>query len=81
MKTLKLLGIAAGLAALAACGGNKDEYNTANVDLNATADNTVMPADNLSTNVDMNAGMNDTNTTNDTNVTGNNSSDNTVNAY
>ena len=75
MRSLKLLGLAAGLAALAACGKNDD--TTVNADLNATSDNLVMPADNMTTNVD----MNDTNMTNDTNATGNNTSDNTTNAY
>jgi hypothetical protein len=81
MKSLKWLGIAAGIAALTACGGNKAEENMANADMNVTADNMALPEDNLSTNVDMNAGMNDTNMTNDTNSTANNTSDNTVNAY
>ena len=82
MKRLKLLGIAAGMAALAACAKGGDENNMANADMNA-ADNLALPADNLETNVDMNAGTtNDTNVTgNDTNTTGNNTSDNTANAY
>jgi hypothetical protein len=75
MKTLKLLGLAAGLTALAACGKN-DESNIANADLNATG-NMVVPVDNTAAdlNADLNAG-----TTNDTNAT-DNSADNSVNAY
>ena len=77
MKTLRLLGLAAGLAALAACGKGNEENNMANADLNAaTTENLAVPADNMATNVDMNAGA-----TNDTNTTSNNTSDNTVNAY
>lgn len=78
MNTAKLLGLAAGLAALAACGKGNEANNMA-TDLNAT-DNLAVPSDNL-TNVDMNAGMtSDMNMTNDMNATGN-AADNTVNAY
>jgi hypothetical protein len=48
MKSLKLLAMAAGLAALAACGGNTDEYNADNADANAMmVDNTLAPADDV----------------------------------
>jgi hypothetical protein len=77
MKTMTLLGLAVGLAALAACAKNED--NTLNADLNAT-DNLALPADNMATNVDMNATTNDTNMANHMNMT-NHTSDNTVNAY
>jgi hypothetical protein len=78
MNSLRLLGIAAGIAALAACNGDRDDMNAANADLNAT-DNMMLPEDNLATNVDTNI---DTNI--DTNVTDNvadNVTDNTVNSY
>lgn len=77
MNGLKLLGIAAGIVALAACGGEADDMNAANMDLNAT-DNMMLPEDNLADNLDMNVDLN--NTTNDTNLT-DNTADNTVNAY
>ena len=77
MNTLKLLGIAVGIAALAACGGDADDMNAADVDLNAT-DNLMLPEDNLADNLDMNVDMN--NTVNDTNMV-DNTTDNTVNAY
>ena len=77
MNNLKLLGIAVGIAALAACGGDTDDMNAADVDLNAT-DNLMLPEDNLADNLDMNVDMN--NMTNDTNMV-DNTTDNTVNAY
>ena len=77
MNNLKLLGIAVGIAALAACGGDTDDMNAADVDLNAT-DNLMLPEVNLADNLDMNVDMN--NMTNDTNMV-DNTTDNTVNAY
>jgi hypothetical protein len=78
MNGLKLLGIAAGIAALAACGGDADDMNAANADLNATDNMMLPPEDNLAANVDMNVDLN--NTTGDTNMI-DNTANNTVNAY
>lgn len=76
MNRLKWLGIAAGTAALAACGGDADDVNVANADL--TAENLVLPPDdNLAANADMNL---DFNNTEDTNAV-DNSANNSVNAY
>ncbi len=77
MNSLKLLGMAVGIAALAACGGETDDMNAANADLNAT-DNMMLPEENLADNLDMNVDLN--NTTNDTNMV-DNATDNTVNGY
>ena len=64
MKSSKLLAMAAGLAALAACGGNTDEYNADNVDANAMmVDNTLAPADNVTIDANMTTNATD-NTTN-----------------
>ena len=77
MNRLKWLGIAAGTAALAACGGDVDDVNATNADL--TAENLVLPPeDNLAVNADMNLDLN--NTAEDTNAT-DNSANNTANAY
>ena len=77
MNRLKLLGIAAGIAALAACSGDADDINAANADL--TAENLVLPPeDNLAANTDMNVDLN--NTAEDTNAV-DNSANNTANAY
>lgn len=76
MNTWKWLGMAAGLAALTACGADTDEMNAANVDVNAVE--TLPPVD---TNVDMNVDVNAGNgMANDTNLA-DNPTDNTVNAY
>jgi hypothetical protein len=77
MKSLRLLGIAAGIAALAACGGDADDMNAANVDLNATDNLMLPPEDNLAANIDMNVDMNNTVDTNAVD----NSVNNTTNAY
>jgi len=80
MKSLKLLLVTAGMAALAACGGDRDDMNAANGDLNAAE---TLPVDNMATNVDANLGTTN-DVVNDTNMvdnTANNASDNTVNAY
>lgn len=72
MNRLKLLGITAGIAALAACGGDADEMNAANAAL--TEENLVLPPeDNLAANTDVNL---DLNNTADTNAV-----DNSANAY
>ena len=50
MKIIKSLAIAAGIAALTACGGGAEEDNAANVDANLTTDMNMdmnMPADNM----------------------------------
>jgi hypothetical protein len=76
MNSLKLIGIAAAMTALAACGGDRDDMNAANADLNATE---TLPVDNTA---DMNAGMTN-DTTNDMNMVDNttNTADNTTNSY
>jgi hypothetical protein len=82
MKSSKLLAMAAGLAALAACGGNTDEYNADNVDANAmTVDNTMAPADNVT--IDANSVTvidNNMAAPADANMT-TNATDNTTNSY
>jgi hypothetical protein len=78
MNNLKWLGIAAGIAALAACGGDTDEMNAANADLNATDNMMLPPEDNFAANVDMNGDLN--NMAADTNAT-DNMANNTANAY
>ena len=76
MNRLKSLGIAAAIAALAACGGDADDMNAANAAL--TEENLVLPPeDNLAANTDVNL---DLNNTEDTNAV-DNSANNTVNAY
>jgi hypothetical protein len=77
MNRLKSLGIAVGIAALAACGGDADDMNAVNADLNATDNMMLPPEDNLAANVDMNV---DLNNTADTNAV-DNSANNSVNAY
>jgi hypothetical protein len=77
MKSLKMLGIAAGIAALAACGGDADDMNAVNADLNATDNMMLPPEDNLAANIDMNVDMNNTMDTNAVD----NSANNMTNAY
>ncbi len=80
MKIVKCLGVAVGIAALAACGGAEEE-NIANADdLNAMAtDNMVLPP--VDMNADLNADMNATtnDVANDMNMVDNTA--NTVNGY
>ena len=54
MRSLKWLAVTAGMAALAACGG--DETNMTNVEVNAVDENLMLPPADM--NVDMNADMN-----------------------
>ena len=81
MKTVKWLGVAAGIAALAACGG-ADEANISNADdLNAMAtDNMALPPVDMNAdlNADMNAMTNDV--ANDMNMV-DNTENSTVNGY
>ena len=81
MRIVKLLGLAAGIAALAACGGATDDEVTNVDDLNMMAtDNMALPP--VDMNVDMNADMNATTTNgvaNDMNMVDNTA--NTVNGY
>lgn len=77
MTRLKWLVAAAGMAALAACGGDRDEMNAATNDLNAMEP---LPVDNT---IDMNTGMTN-DVANDMNAVdnmANNTTDNTTNAY
>ena len=74
MTRLNWLFAAAGMAALAACGGDTDEMNAAN-DINAME---TLPVDNtIDMNADMNAGMTN-DVANDMNAM-NNMADNTAN--
>ena len=77
MKSLKWFAVTAGMAALAACGG--DETNMTNVEINAVDDNMMLPPVDMNAdmNVDMNADMNAV----DTNAVDTNAADNTTNAY
>lgn len=77
MKTFKLLLVAAGLTALAACDRN-DEANNAATDLNATDNMALPPAENVDMNADMNNMTNDMNTVDNNMV---NTADNTTNSY
>ena len=64
MKIITALGVAIGLSALAACGGNAEENTAENMDANL-----IMPADNFDT-MDANAANEmDVNLGNDANMT------------
>lgn len=77
MKILKWLGVAVGMAALAACGGATEDNISNADDLNMMAtDNMALPP--VDMNADMNATTNDV--ANDMNMT-DNTANTTVNGY
>ena len=77
MRRFQWLAVTAGIAALAACGG--DETNMTNVDINAADENLALPP--VDTNVDMNIDTNGTNDTNAVDNMANNTTDNATNSY
>jgi hypothetical protein len=79
MKSLRIVGLTAALAALAACGGATEENNVA-------ADNVALETENLDLNatdlnVDTNVDINAVDGNVDTNATDTNATENTTNAY
>lgn len=79
MKRFQWLAVTAGIAGLAACGG--DEVNETNVEINAAEDNMMLPPPDLNAdvNLDVNADVNaDTNAVDNM---ANNTTENTTNSY